>query len=298
MPRGPTDSFSNTVVTLALSSLSVICLAATLAGWIIPVEVVQNWVFERAEADDVFAQFEATGRAEAVWWLFAYAGPLLSVVAIRYWLKRRRIAAGLARLMSDAQDMLHEQNPASWMGTSVRWIKGPMLAAAILLATYHTASGVWDRIKDWPYYGLRDGNELLPNISESNREVIRYLRAVTPDDSRIFVASDQKLYFLAYYLYPRKILHRVHPDAEHLIARPNQERQLAAYRLNELPANVLNSTQPDYVLEYFEGPEYTTPQRNAEDPNWVRFIRQRAQDSNYIPPYTVVLRSHVEGQSP
>ena len=102
--------------------------------------------------------------------------------------------------------------------------------------------------------------------------------------------SDQKLFFVSYYLLPRHVLHRIHPDAEHLIPRKNQERQLAAYRLSEIPTTLLQQQRPDYILEYFEGAEYVEPGRATEDAAWVRFVRTWQRDPNYVPPYTVVLR--------
>ncbi|MEX0725447.1 MAG: hypothetical protein WD065_04205 [Planctomycetaceae bacterium] len=286
------------LVTVTLTIITALCIIVSLVGWIIPVEAVQNWAFQQVRADDVYGQFEAVGRAEAVWWLFAYAGPVLTVVAVRTWLRCERLIDGVQRLIAEVQPMLWDQTSTSWMGTATRWIKTGLLAATLLLAVFHLGGGVWDRIKDWPYYRLYSGDEMLPNISDANREVIRYLRSATPENSRIFVVSDQKLFFLSYYLYPRKILHRIHPDAEYLIPRAHQERQLAAYRLKELPADVLSDAHPDFVLEYFEGPEYVMPERNAEDLNWLHFVRQRQQNPNFVPPYTVVLRTYEEAVAP
>ena len=197
-PLKPSLPTSSIVVSIGLATGAFLCTAISLAGWIIPVEVVQNRAVERVPDTDVYVRFEVFGRIEAIWWLFAYAGPLLSVASIRSWMKRDRIVEGVRQSIAEVRAMLVDAAPKSWMGSLTGWIKCVLFGAAFVLAVSHLFGGAWDRIKDWPYYRLDDGNEVLPNISESNREVIRYLRTATPEDSRIFVASDQKLFFLSY----------------------------------------------------------------------------------------------------
>jgi hypothetical protein len=265
-------------------------VSLTIAVWLIPVDVVKVRAYDAAPLEP-FAQLEAIGRAEALWWFFrvvAAMGTIATAYALYHRIETARFIAGLI------DDVLIVLNLKQCSGTlpprrAVWMIRSFAVISMLTLACVHQVHGINQRAKDWSYYELNDGDATLPNISESNRAVIRYLRASTPEDSRIFVVSDQKLFFLSYYLLPRKIVHRMHPSAEHLIPRKNQERQLAAYRLSELPDGVLAKQRPDFVLEYFEGSEYVQPERAMEDSRFLDFVRQQQQDPNYIPPYTVVL---------
>ena len=126
------------------------------------------------------------------------------------------------------------------------------------LAMIHFVGAIDKRTRDWPVYRLNSGAQVLPNISDSNRMVIRYLSQVTPEDARILVLSDQKLFFLSYYLLPRRLYHPMHPEAEFVIPQPDQQRPLAAYRVSDLDDEYLSRINPDYVLEYFEGPARTS----------------------------------------
>jgi hypothetical protein len=127
-------------------------------------------------------------------------------------------------------------------------------------------------------------------MSQSNRDVIRYVQSATPEEARILVVSDQTVYFLSYYLLPRQVFHKVHPDAERVIPQPHQQRQRAAYRLEDIPPGERQALRPDYVLEYFEGPAYVDRERLIDDAEWIAFIRRLQGDAAYVPPYNVVLR--------
>lgn len=280
--------------------LSICCLLGvclTAAVWLIPVDVVKVRAYDAAPPDP-FAQFEAVGRAEALLWFFRVVA-VLGTIAVAYAYYRRietaRFVAGLIDDVVIVVDLKRDSGTHTLQRRAVLIIRCFAIIAILTLACVHQVHGINQRANDWAYYQLNDGDEILPNISDSNRAVIRYLRAATPDDSRIFVVSDQKLFFLSYYLLPRRIVHRMHPSAEHLIPRKNQERQLAAYRLSEIPDDLLAEQQPDFVLEYFEGSAYVQPERALEDAVFVDFIRRLQQDANYVPPYTVVLRPWTEG---
>ena len=271
-----------------------VCL--TIAAWLIPIDVVKVRAYDEAPTEP-FAQFEAIGRAEALWWFFRIVAVLGTIATgyARYY--RIETARFIASLIDDVLIMLNLKRGSDkqpLQHRAVLMIRCVAVVAMLALAAVHQVYGINQRAKDWAYYELADGDATLPNISESNRAVIRYLRAATPDDSRIFVVSDQKLFFLSYYLLPRHIVHRMHPSAEHLIPRKNQERQLAAYRLSELPDDVFAKQRPDFVLEYFEGPEYAQPERAMEDASFVKFMRQLQKDPEYVPSYTVVLRPWTE----
>lgn len=268
----------------------------TLLAWIIPAEVVQSWAAERAVSGDAYALFESLGMAEAGQWAARWLGWGLAAGGVILWRRRARVAPWIEGAVldfcrvtgSDSRDAAGESaNPRlSWL---VSTLKRVSILAALVLSIGHWGLAIRQRFRDWPYYRLNDGDQVLPNISDSNREVIRYLQIATPDNCRILVVSDQKLFFLSYYLRPRTLYHRMHPSAEHLIPRANQARQLAAYRLDELPADVWEC-QPDYVLEYFEGAEYVEPARTTEDRDWLAFLRAYSGDSSRVPGYVVRLR--------
>jgi len=284
-------------VTTGFSVLAFALLAG--AAWLIPPEVVQNWAFDPSSTD-AFAQFEAVGIAEAAQWLAQWAAPVLALVSYLIWRHHARLSLGIEGAVRRFWRVT--ANPPS-LPDSLRFrlvpiVKRVAIGSALALAIGHWGSAFQQRLKDWPYYRFNDGDQVLPNISDANREVIRYLQASTPENARIFVVSDQKLFFLSYYLRPRSLFHRMHPTAEHLIPRANQARQLAAYRLSELPPDVWEC-RPDFVLEYFEGPEYIDPARATEDRAWLQFARQRTGDSTRVPEYVVVLRRWpITGGSP
>ncbi|MEZ6067038.1 MAG: hypothetical protein R3B90_15365 [Planctomycetaceae bacterium] len=157
-----------------------------------------------------------------------------------------------------------------------------------VLAVQHGVAAIHDRARDWAYFGTRSGDEVLPNISFENRDVIRYVRESTPKDARIFVYSDQKLFFLSYYLLPRRLHHRMHPEAEFVIPRPGQERPLPAWQPGDLTPAVVTASDPDYILQYFEGPDFVDESQLGGDPQWVAFWRSRQQQRT-LPPYRVAL---------
>ena len=269
-----------------------------LAGlaWLIPPEVVQSWAAERANPADAYAQFEAHGMAEAGQWAARWMGLGLAGLGLILWRKRSRVAPwiegaarGFWRVTAGTATTSSGEPVSPRLLLAVSTLKRVAILAALVLSLGHWGLAIRQRFRDWPYYRLNDGDQVLPNISDSNREVIRYLQSATPEKCRILVVSDQKLFFLSYYLRPRTLYHRMHPTAEHLIPRANQARQLAAYRLDELPADVWEC-EPDYVLEYFEGSEYVDPARTTEDQDWLAFLRAYSGDSSRVPQYVVRLR--------
>ena len=86
------------------------------------------------------------------------------------------------------------------------------------------------------------------------------------------------------------LLHRMHPESEHVIPLKDQERKLAAYQLDELTADDLAQMPHDYTLEYFEHPDLVDPSQVLSDAAWVDFIRQREANRSLIPSYLVRLR--------
>ena len=269
--------------------------AMVLSGlaWLIPSEVIQSWAVERAGSADAYAQFEALGMAEAGQWAARWIGLGLAGLLFVLWRRRARVAPWIEGAVSGfwriTEGTAAGASASPRLSLAVSILKRVAILAALVLSVGHWGLAMRQRFRDWPYYRLNDGNQVLPNISDSNREVIRYLQRATPDNCRILVVSDQKLFFLSYYLRPRTLYHRMHPSAEHLIPRANQARQLAAYRLDELPADVWEC-QPDYVLEYFEGSEYVEPARTTEDQEWLAFLRAYSGDSSRVPRYVVRLR--------
>ena len=265
-------------------------------GWLIPAEVVQVWAFKQASANDSYALFESLRMAESLQWAARWLGLVMAGMGLVLWRQRSRVAPWIEGAMRGFWRVTAGDDPASLEGPVrprlariVSTIKRVAILSALVLSLGHWGEAIRQRFRDWPYYRLNNGDEVLPNISDSNREVIRYLRLATPDHCRILVVSDQKLFFLSYYLRPRQLYHRMHPSAEHLIPQANQARQLAAYRLADLPPDAWNC-QPDYVLEYFEGAEYVEPARLTEDWSWLAFFREGADDPQAVPGYVVRLR--------
>jgi hypothetical protein len=271
------------VLRIALFAFVIAGLVGAGYFWAVPVEVAQGWALQNAPSDPL-AQFEAAGRREAVWWLGRVACPLLALAAV--WALGR--ADRIARLSrSVARGLWNATAVADSPLSSI--VLRAVVGCWIILAGAHCVHGVRQRIADWPVYRLRSGPEVLPNISQSNRDVIRYLEAMTPPEAKILVLSDQKLFFLSYYLRPRQLFHPMHPKSEFVIPLAHGERPLAAYRLDELSSEYVGQLDPDYVLEYFEHPSHFDPQRLASDESWVRFYRARYGPESR-PEFLVVLR--------
>jgi hypothetical protein len=276
----------------ALALCVVIAVLATVAVWLIPVEAAQNWAFLRA-GEDPYAQFEAVGQAEAIWWLARCGLPLASGLLIVAAFQLDRVEAAIQAVFQDflrlSASTTNQSLPPSRMRAVRTWTVRFLVGCWLVLAGSHALQGVLQRTRDWPYYHFRSGAEVLPNISDSNRDVIRYLRQATPPGSRILVFSDQKLFFLSYYLLPRRLFHPVHEESEFVIPLANQARQLSAYRLEEMPEGYVDSLHPDFILNYFEGARYNDIRQRGRDPQWVRFWQTR-NGSGELPPYVVELR--------
>jgi hypothetical protein len=270
----------------------------TAAAWCVSEPMARNRAAAREPAD-LLAQEEAV----AALWLVRCAAPvmvLLAIVALRRsrelgpFLQRAARGLSIATTVSAGDRTTPAQHGLSRRLTT--WLFRAILAAWLLLALGHWGSAVGDRLAEWPVYRLNPGAAVLPNMSESNRDVIRYVQSATPENARVLVVSDQTVYFLSYYLHPRPVFHKVHPDAERVIPQPNQQRQLAAFRLEEIPAEELQALRPDFVLEYFEGSAYVDRERLLDDPRWIAFVRQLHRDAGYVPPYNVALRPFDEVQ--
>jgi len=254
------------------------------AAWVISLEMAENWAFTR------YGTAESLLDAGALLWLLRVGAPAVALAcgfALRRW---RQTAASLQAIGSEFIAVTRISQSAGQLQRVRRGVVRALIATWLLLAGAHWVDGARRVVHEWPIYRFRSGATVLPNMSESNRDVIRYLEAATPDDARILVASDQTLFFLSYYLWPREIYQRRHPDSEFTVPQPDQARQLAAYRLSDLSAADITSIDPDYVLEYFEGAEYVEPDRLLEDAHWVAFVRQLHEDRSYAPTYNVRLR--------
>ena len=295
----------------AVAALSVFTIGTTLlvvVAWFLPVEVFQSWAFEFAPQDS-YRQFEAVGKAEALCWVVRIVGPLLVISAVRLIKNRASTARSLQRTWrgfltaTEVCDVAHADPVISLpvaphLRLTVHRVKTWCLRGMVLLwmtvAVVQFGLSANRRMTDWPYYRFRSGGVVLPNISNSNREVIRYLRESTPPNSRILVVSDQKLYFLAYYLRPRGIYHRAHPESEFVIALPNQQRWMPAYRLDELDPGWICRLRPDFILEYFEHPDNMDTLKKFDDRHWIQFLRKLHDDPNYVPSCSVQLRPYTE----
>jgi len=257
----------------------------TVAAWVVSPEMAENWAFGR------YGTAESLLDARALLWLMRIGSPtavLACWILLRRW---RRTESWLWSLGHEFMTITRLPDSGARRPTLRRGIVRAVIAAWLLLSAVHWADGARRVVREWPVYGWRSGAQVLPNMSESNRDVIRYLQSATPEDARILVASDQTLYFLAYYLWPRQVFQRRHPESEFIVPQPGQSRQLAAYRLSDLTNEDLDSINPDCVLEYFEGPEFVEPERLLEDPRWIASVREQRGDRTYVPPYNVRLRT-------
>lgn len=260
----------------------------TVAAWVVSPEMAENWAFGR------YGTAESLLDARALLWLMRLGAP---VVAAACWLalsRWPRTETWLRTVGHEFTAVTQISDSGGRLQRARRRLMRAAVAAWLLLAVVHWADGARRVVREWPVYGWRTGAQVLPNMSESNRDVIRYLQSATPENARILVASDQTLYFLSYYLWPRQVFQRRHPDSEFIVPQPGQARQLAAYRLGDLTKADFDSIDPDYVLEYFEGPEYVEPDRLLDDSRWIAFVREQRGDRAYVPPYNVRLRPIAE----
>jgi hypothetical protein len=296
-------------------SLLAFCVAGSVlvmfASWLLPIEVAQVWAVGRA-TNNVSSRFEAFETAAAVVWFLRSVSPMIALIAGVAWLRRRRTVPFLVAVATEFWAMVAPINVVSGRGdhpedphprrTLGRVIGNTacrlLIAGWLVLAMSHAGASVYQRFRDWPVYKWNSGHAVLPNMSESNRDVIRYLEHATPPDSRILVVSDQKLFFLSYYLLPRRVYHVVHPDSEHVIPLAHLQRRLPAYRLEDLPESDVRRLRPDYVLEYFEHPDDVDRAHVLDDPDWVAFLRQTHHDSRHVPAYLVRLRRSREFDRP
>jgi hypothetical protein len=257
--------------------------AGVLAGaaWVLPVEVFQAWNVGRAGADP-YAQFEAAGQAEALTWLARGVFPLVAAALLVAWRYRDRCETILRRTAAGFLDA------TAFDRVPLTVLSRAFCLAWLALFVWHWGGSVLDRGRDWAYFRLNSGAEVLPNISFENRAVIRYLRDETPPDSRLLLLSDQSLFFVSYYLLPRRVFHKVHPEAEFVIPQAGQARPLAAYERQDLPPGEMDAVNPDYIVEYFEGRRYVDRDRIGEDRDWIAHWRRSTGERGW-PTYLVTL---------
>jgi hypothetical protein len=228
--------------------------------------------------------------------LIRFLGPLVGIASLAL---LRNLLVVTQFVMSAAKGWAQVTDVESGTTGTRSWrsliVRGFCIAWGIL-ALGHFGHATMECLTNWPYYRFKSGVEVLPNISDSNRLVIRYLMNSTAPNARIFVASDQKLYFLSYYLLPRRLYYQSHPESEFVIPQPHLQRYMPAYPLAEIDPKTIERIAPDYVLEYFEQPDLIDRSRLNEDRNWVSFFRQHSPDPTAEPPYQVCLRRLKEGR--
>ena len=56
----------------------VILLAASAYYWLVPIEVIEQWAFDRA-AENSFDKFESVGKADFYVWLWRIVAPIMAV---------------------------------------------------------------------------------------------------------------------------------------------------------------------------------------------------------------------------
>jgi len=258
-------------------------VASTIVAWVISTPMVENRAFARTgNADAALAAGERL-------WLIRCAAPVLAL-ALWLGLLRRGRANRLDALSCEWLSATRICNTRGAVAKGRTCVFRAAIAAWLILAMVHWEAAARQVLHEWPIYGSKSGAQVLPNISETNRDVIRYVQTATPENVRILALSDQSVFFLAYYLWPREVLHRRPPESEFIIPQPDGRRPIAAYRLSDFTAAELAKLHPDYVLEYFESPQYVEEEQLYADRQWLTFIREAKGDSRHIPPFTVRLR--------
>lgn len=256
------------------------------AAWILPIEVAQAWAVDRAPPDE-FSRSEAFTATTATVWLVRCVAPIVLAGITVVWMRRRSAVPFLGRAWSEFWRVTAPADSGVVVSTIFRMVVFTWMGMAVV----HGGLSFQRRLWEWPVYRLHPGRLVLPNISQANRDVIRYIAATTPEGSRILVASDQKLYFLSYYLLPRRVYHVTHPDSEFVIAQADNQRQLAAYRFQDLSADEIDRVKPDYLLRYFEGATFVAGEDLYRDSRWIEHQRRRF-GPDWNPVYLVELQRY------
>lgn len=275
------------LVRMVLLLLLIVSIPGLFFVWWMPAEVFQTWMVERA-APDPFSQFAAQEQATA---LLVFSRILLSLCSV-FTIIGFYYCSDVCHFFTNCWQVIFKQSVITRqekINPKRTILFRFLLITWFGLALFHFTDGVWKRIEDWPWYHFRSGAQILPNISSSNRDVIRFLEETTDEKSRILILSDQKLFFLSYYLLPRELFHPLHPDSEFVIPKKHQQRQLAAYRLSDLDSEYISQIAPDYILEYYEGPQYLEKERFLEDQSWLQFLQSK-YGYDHQPNYNVRLR--------
>ncbi|WP_298865861.1 hypothetical protein [uncultured Gimesia sp.] len=274
------------LVRMILIMLAIVSVPGLVFVWLMPIDFFQSWMIERAGPDH-YSQFAAHEQASAA---IVFLRILLPLIAI-FTFAGVYFHARLVKFVTHCKIAVFEQTlikqEEKQDGNRTLLFRS-LLLVWFGLALFHFGKGVERRLEDWPWYHFHSGPSIMPNISESNRDVIRFLKEATDENSRILVLSDQKLFFLSYYLLPRKLFHLIHPESEFVIPKEYQQRQLKAYRLSDLDEAYLARIAPDYILEYYEGDDYLEKERLREDPRWMQFQQSR-QGPQYQPTYNIRL---------
>lgn len=277
------------LVRLILILMLLISVPGTVYVWLMPVEYFQTWMIERANPDQ-YSQFAAHEQGQALTVLLRILLPLLAILTIAGFIFYPRVV----QLATHSWQTLKQLTSLQQLGRT--YLFRVLLISWFILGLVHFVGGVSRRIEDWPWYHFRAGSEMMPNISDSNRDVIRFVKEATEDDARILVLSDQKLFFLSYYLLPRKLFHPLHPESEFVLPKEFQQRQLKAYRLSDLDTDYLEQISPDYILEYYEGKDYLENDRLLEDTRWLEFMRSQ-YGPDYQPSFNVRLKKYQKPES-
>jgi len=262
----------------------IVSVLATIAAWSVSVEMAETWVFTRTH--DPHAALATSERLR----LIRVLAPLMALgasIGLRRWPQTEQQLRTLVREFL-AATRLSDSQPASARVRSVACRVA--VAAWLLLSLMHWEAGIRKPIHEWPIYVWASGDLVLPNMSSSNRDAIRALRDATEEDSRILCLSDQTLYFVSYYAWPRKVLHRVHPDSEFAVPQEGLAQRRAAYRLSDFPEDQIADWAPNYVLEYYASPEYVDQHPLEYDPRMVSYLRKRHDDPAYLPECPLRLR--------
>lgn len=263
-------------------------LLLALSLWAVPLDVVLVWVHDRPGLKE-FQRVDAAGEAEFLIWLLRFAAIPACLASclllIRLGSTTTFVSNAFGGWLSATGACAADVPTSRWRTYGLRIF----FVAWCALALWHAGLAVQERMHQWRFFRFWSGDYVLPNISDANASVIRYLQSTTPSNARIFVASDQKLFFISYYVLPRRIYHKIHPESEFVLPQADLQNRLEAYRLADISPETIERIAPDYILEYFEHPDSVDRTRLREDTAWLLVFRQvfRGQEQ---PTFLVSLR--------
>src|SRR5262245_11794984 len=114
---------------VALAAALAITVIASAAAWLVPSALIQDRAIRRG-GQDPYAQFEAAGQAEAMWWLLQWGLPVVAALCLTAW---RRSAAVTAFVRGAVAGFLEATSRG---GTAVRVVQRGAIGAWLGLSAF------------------------------------------------------------------------------------------------------------------------------------------------------------------